>query len=116
MVFFDLAPLSKKYIYYEVWAEEDPDDNPYPVENLLILLSFFTIFFFRRVYGIKTIKFDKNFKLDKKQLFAAAGGQDILKPQDIEFDNLEFLDAEETKQKEAQDIVEKKIGSRKGRF
>lgn len=91
--------------------------NPYPIENLIVLASFFTIFFFRRVYGIKTIKFNKDKQFDRRQLFAAAGGNDILKPKDQAFeDNLEYLDAEEEKQRDAEDQIEKKLGDKKGRF
>ena len=60
MVFFDLIPLSKKAIYGETKAMQDVELNPYPIENLITLLAFFAMFFFRRVYGIKTIKFNKN--------------------------------------------------------
>ena len=77
---------------------EDVEENPKPAENLVIIFSFFIMFFFRRVYGIKTIKFGKNAKLNKRQLFAAAGGNDILKPSDIDLNkNLEYLDTEEEK-------------------
>ena len=65
LVFLDLIPLAKRYIYWNKEAEKDIEKNPYPYENLIILLTFFAVFFFRRVYGIKTIALRRNAKFDK---------------------------------------------------
>jgi hypothetical protein len=56
------------------------EDKPYPMENFVSVVAFFTIFFFRRVYGIKSIKFGGKQKIDRRHLFIAAGGLDMLKP------------------------------------
>lgn len=42
-----------------------------------MVLAFFCVFFFRRVYGIKTITLRKNAKFDKRQILTAAGADDI---------------------------------------